>query len=666
MLGGPLYDRFPLSLSINAVAIAVTPQGIGTVAPFCAATQTPLLVPERLRPEVECPAAIGLQSKCYGGSLPGALAAYWNSHDALIFALATGAVVRLIAPLLKDKATDPAVVVVDEAGQFVISLCGGHQGGSDRLAQAVSHHLDATPVITGAAHHRQLPGIDVLGRPFGWHRGSGNWTGVASALAQGEPVQVIQEAGTDLWQTHLPAGHSFQFGWPEVAAKQPLQPPAPKGRLWISPTQRRFSDEADIPKAQWHPRVLWLGIGCERGTPQALMEWAIAQVLQSQHLAMGAVAGVATLDLKGDEAGLVALCREHQWPLRCFSAEALSQVAVPTPSAVVEAAVGTASVAEAAAMLAAARGPFPLEHPALMALTPPPESPDLAGSGQPEPRKPLCVPKQIVRHPDYPGALTLAIAQSDQEFTGRSGSLALVGIGPGRLDQITAAAKAALSQADAVIGYNLYIDQVRPLLQPGQIVESFPITQEQQRANRAIALAGWGLSVAVISSGDCGIYAMAGLVLETLQSQGWDGQTPRVESFPGISALQAAAARVGAPLMHDFCAISLSDLLTPWPVIERRLAAAAAADFVVALYNPKSQKRTGQIAQAQGILARHRSPTTPVAIVQSAYRPTEQIAVTTLEDMLNQPIDMLTTVIIGNRSTRLYAGKLITPRGYTV
>jgi len=252
------------------------------------------------------------------------------------------------------------------------------------------------------------------------------------------------------------------------------------------------------------------------------------------------------------------------------------------------------------------------------------------------------------------------------EYTDRIGYLSLVGTGPGSLDQITPAAKAALSQADAVIGYSLYVDLIRPLLRPGQIVEAWPITQEQQRAERAIALAHWGLNVAVISSGDCGIYAMAGLVLETLQAQGWDGQTPTVTSYPGISALQAAAARVGAPLMHDFCAISLSDLLTPWPVIEKRLQAAAEADFVIALYNPKSQKRTEQIAIAQRLVLQYRSPETPVAIVQSAYRPTETIVLTTLTDLLHHSIDMLTTVIIGNRTTQAYAGKMITPRGYSL
>ena len=605
-------------------------------------------MPEKLTTTLDWPADISTQT--YQGALRGVVAELWSSQEGLIFALATGAVVRLIAPLLQAKSIDPAIVVVDEMGKFAISLCGGHQGGGDRLTHRISQILEATPVITGAANSQQLPGLDVLGDPFGWQRGTGDWTGVASAIAQDEPVQVIQEAGTELWQQHLPDAHPFQWGWPEV----PTQPPtaSPQARMWISPMQRRFAPDAAMPKVQWHPRVLWVGVGCERGTSQALIEQAIAVALRSRHLAMDAIAGIATLDLKADEIGLVSLCQAHHWPLRCFTAAALREIAVPHPSAVVEQAVGTPSVAEAAAILAA----MSIEPIAVHAANPPMRTPEDC----------LRVTKQVFRDPDQSGAVTVAIAEANVEYTDRIGHLSLVGTGPGSLDQITPAAKAALSQADAVIGYSLYVDLIRPLLRPGQIVEAWPITQEQQRAERAIALAHWGLNVAVISSGDCGIYAMAGLVLETLQAQGWDGQTPTVTSYPGISALQAAAARVGAPLMHDFCAISLSDLLTPWPVIEKRLQAAAEADFVIALYNPKSQKRTEQIAIAQRLVLQYRSPGTPVAIVQSAYRPTETIVLTTLTDLLHHSIDMLTTVIIGNRTTQAYAGKMITPRGYSL
>ncbi|MBA2749278.1 MAG: precorrin-3B C(17)-methyltransferase, partial [Tatlockia sp.] len=205
---------------------------------------------------------------------------------------------------------------------------------------------------------------------------------------------------------------------------------------------------------------------------------------------------------------------------------------------------------------------------------------------------------------------------------------------------------------------------IAPLLQKEQIIEAMPITQERQRAERAIKLANWGLTVAVVSSGDSGIYGMAGIVMEQLQAANWDGKTPSVQLFPGISALQAAASRVGTPLMHDFCAISLSDLLTPWETIEKRLIAAAQADFITALYNPKSQTRTQQLATATGIFLQYRDPNTPVAIVRSAYRPDEQITLTTLDKLLDTNVDMLTTVLIGNQTTRTHNNWMITPRGY--
>jgi cobalt-precorrin 5A hydrolase/precorrin-3B C17-methyltransferase len=373
---------------------------------------------------------------------------------------------------------------------------------------------------------------------------------------------------------------------------------------------------------------------------------------------------VATLDLKADEAGLVALCQARQWPMRCFPPESLRDIDVPTPSAVVEQAVGTPSVAEAAA-IAAARSPvFSTSFEPLAANHASQDNPGLNPESLQGNPATLRVHKQVIRQADQPGAVTVAIAQAEREYTGRPGSLRLIGTGPGQLSQVTPAAQAAIAAADVIIGYSLYVDLIRPLLRPGQVVETLPITQERQRAERAIELAQWGLTVAVVSSGDCGIYGMAGLVLEALQRQGWDGQTPDVQVLPGITALQAAASRVGAPLMHDFCAISLSDLLTPWSVIETRLQAAAAADFVIAFYNPRSQRRQEQILQAQQILLEHRDAQTPVALVRSAYRQDESITLTTLGEFTQLPIDMVTTVIIGNRSTRRHADWLITPRGY--
>ncbi|WP_364421046.1 precorrin-3B C(17)-methyltransferase [Moorena sp. SIO3H5] len=626
-------------------AIATTPTGAQILQPLCQTTGATLWVPNSLS-TLE-------QVAVYNGSLKDHIASLWPNHRALVFCLAAGAVVRLIAPLLTDKSSDPAVVVVDQGGGFVISLCSGHQGGADQLTRLIAAQLDSTPILTGAAADNGLPGVDVLGIPFGWYRGEGDWTRVSAVVARGEIVQVIQEAGSTLWQAHLRDGHPFYFGFPEDSATTESESISPKARIWISPTHQQFASGSDLPNVQWYPRVLWLGIGCERGTSKQLIEMAIRQTCQRYGLSENAIAGIATIDLKADEVGIVQLCQERHWPLHTFPAEVLRSVTVPNPSDVVAAEVGTASVAEAAALYSAQE----LNVSKLFGNV---------GQKATLSEQPLLVPKQIVKSANQVGAVTVAIAQSPVEYTGRIGKLLLVGIGPGNLDQITPAAKTAISSADAVIGYSLYINLIASLRRPGQIIEALPITQETQRAKRAIELAEWGLTVAVVSSGDCGIYGMAGLVLEELRSRGWDGKTPQVQVFPGITALQAAASRVGAPLMHDFCAISLSDLLTPWPVIEKRLEASAAADFVTALYNPRSRNRTEQIAIAQRIFLKHRKPDTPVAIVVSAYREDEKITLTTLDKMLEIPIDMLTMVLIGNQTTDVHQDWMITPRGYRV
>ena len=579
----------------------------------------------------------------YSNSLLEQLTTVWTQYKALVFCLATGAVIRTIAPLLKVKADDPAIIVIDTEGKFVISLCGGHQQNADLLTTLIAQQLSATPIITGASTSLNLPAIDLLGKPFGWQKGTGNWTEVMAAVANNKTVEVFQDAGCNLWLNSLPQNHSLvikNLKQDNSNSEEATNNLKPQGRIWISATNRNFSNDNTLPKVQWHPRVLWVGIGCERNTPLQLIKDALMNTLQQYHLSVKAIAGIATIDIKADEAGILQLCQELNLPLKTFDADTLKQISVPTPSEVVEREVGTPSVAEAAAIFGGMSA----------------NSPDNVQNCQ------LLVKKQIYKQKQ--GAVTIAIAQSDVEYTGRIGKLYLIGTGPGSLEQITPAAKTAITEADVVIGYNLYIELIKPLLRPSQIVEALPITQERARGERAIALAQWGLTVAVVSSGDCGIYGMAGLVLEQLKENEWDGQNPQVRIFPGISALQATASRVGAPLMHDFCAISLSDLLTPWNVIVKRIEAAAKGDFVTVFYNPRSQKRTEQIVKAQEIFLQYRDKNTPVAIVKSVYREDEQIELTTLARMLDSSIDMLTTVIIGNSKSFEYNNLMITPRGY--
>lgn len=244
------------------------------------------------------------------------------------------------------------------------------------------------------------------------------------------------------------------------------------------------------------------------------------------------------------------------------------------------------------------------------------------------------------------------------------GKLLIIGFGPGSIKHFTERAKEAILESDCIIGYKTYIDLVKHLIKDQEII-STGMSEEVSRAQAAIKLAEEGKKVAVISSGDAGVYGMAGLIYEVLAENGWTEEAGvEVEVIPGISAIHSTASLLGAPIMHDACTISLSDHLTPWELIENRLEAAAQADFVIAIYNPKSGRRTKQIVEAQRILLKYRSPETPVGLVKSAYRERENIVITNLRDMLNYEIGMLTTVIIGNSSTYIYGNKIITPRGY--
>jgi precorrin-3B C17-methyltransferase len=241
------------------------------------------------------------------------------------------------------------------------------------------------------------------------------------------------------------------------------------------------------------------------------------------------------------------------------------------------------------------------------------------------------------------------------------GRLLVIGLGPGERAAMTGQALEALRQADVVVGYDGYFTGLADLL-AGKECVALPLTQEAERARVAVERLRQGQVVCVISSGDPGVYGMAGLVLQCL---GGDGQED-VAVVPGVSAVNAAAALLGAPLGHDFAVVSLSDLLTPWELIERRLRAAAGADFVLAILNPRSRRRHWQYRRTQEILAGCRPPQTPVGVVRNAYRPDQAVERTTVARMAEATVDMFTTVIVGNSQTLQIGSALVTPRGYTV
>jgi len=390
----------------------------------------------------------------------------------------------------------------------------------------------------------------------------------------------------------------------------------------------------------YHPATLAIGLGCERGAPAEESVALVRRVLAEAGLAEAAVAAVCSIDVKADEPAVNAVGAALGVPVRLFDPVALEAETprLANPSDLVFREVGCHGVAEAAALAAAgADGDLVVAK-----------------------RKGARTTCAVARAPGVIAADTV----------GRSrGSLAVVGIGPGAADWRTPEAEAAIARASDVVGYGLYLDLLGGLA-AAKPAHRFALGEERQRVRHALDLASEGRAVALVSSGDAGIYAMAALVFEELEGAGRaDWRRIEITVSPGISAMQAAAARVGAPLGHDFCAISLSDLLTPWPVIERRLEAAAEADFVIALYNPVSASRRRPLARAREILRAHRGAETPVVLAHRLGRAGELIRHVTLDALVPDMADMLTLVLIGARATRRVGrgdggAWVYTPRGY--
>jgi len=544
------------------------------------------------------------------GDLNRLLESEWCRSRAFVAVGACGAITRLIAPRLTDKQHDPAVVVIDLKGRVAIPLLGGHGAGADQLAIAIAALLGGEPVLTGGTAHSGRTAFDSFGSRWGWRRGPGPWDDLMKQVARGESLQLEHQAGNPRWQQ-----------------LQGLPSPG-SGELQLS-VGVECADHC-----RWHPPSLWVGMGCERGTSLELLERCLSEALASQGLAMEAVAGLASAERKADELALLQLAELHNWPLRCFSSAALKMVPVPNPSPVVEAELGTPSVAEAAALLACGPGAS------------------------------LRVEKRIERAASGErGAATVAIAQASEQWAPQRGTLHLIGSGPGSLALLTPDARTALAESSIWVGYGLYLDLLEPLRRPDQLRSDGQLTQERERCREALNLACQGLTVALISSGDSGIYGMAGLALEQWMALS-EHDRPAFNVHPGISALQLAAARAGAPLMHDFCTVSLSDRLTPWEVIERRLKAAAAGDFVVALYNPRSKGREWQLGRAQELLLEHRPPHTPVVLARQLGREQEVVSLHELSSLPIDQVDMLTLVLIGNSTSRVEGGRMVTPRGY--
>ncbi|NVK07177.1 MAG: precorrin-3B C(17)-methyltransferase [Marivivens sp.] len=527
----------------------------------------------------------------------------------IIGVCASGILIRAVAPLLSDKRSEPPVLSVSDDGSVVIPLLGGHRG-ANRLAQEIAVALNAKAAVTTAGD--VAIGVALDAPPAGYRLANPlDAKDAMAAILAGEGISLT---GDNIFDLEADGGAVNL-----VVSETPV--------------------EGNAKTLVYHPQTYVVGVGCARNADAEELWSLVTTTLQNAGIAQGAVACVATIDLKGDEPAMNTVAKRLGVPLRLFTAEELEAQKVANPSDVVFAEVGCHGVSEGAA-LAASDG-------------------------------------KLVVEKTKTANTTCAIARADAPITemkGRSrGRLSVVGIGPGQATWRTPEVSKLIAEADELVGYGLYIDLLGPLAH-GKIRSDFPLGGEEDRCRYALERAGEGRNVALVCSGDAGIYAMGALTFELLdrspEALGVSDAARRVDVVcsPGVSALQGAAARAGAPLGHDFCTISLSDLLTPRDDIIRRLHAAAEGDFVIAFYNPVSKTRRTLLAEARDILLQHRPADTPVMLASSLGRPEEYVRYRRLADLEVDEVDMLTVVLVGSSNSRLAqlgeGPRMFTPRGY--
>ncbi len=609
-------------------------------------------------------------------NVPNLLTTLFLNRVALVVYGSCGLVVRCLAPVLRDKHLEPPVLVVDRHASSTqpILLLGRHHGGEQLLARCVGQDAKDTkedelldnPAAAGAGASLEAP-------PPGWTCRTPEpqeaWRAMRTKLALGQRLWI--ETPYDLASLGLldaglaskeerPGERSEErttegpdllitvFREPSPQQKKtPGQEEETRHETRNRPSSRQSSRASGVAsrgasraRLVYTPPGLALGVGMARGAKVETVCAFILACLERAGLDPAAVAVLGSLTLKADEAGLHALAQRLRCPLRFFEPHELASLGVPNPSEAVRQAVGTPSVAEAAALL-------------------------MAGAGSQ-----LLMPKQ------KNAMCTVAVAASREPLVpsripGRAlGHLAIVGLGPGAGAYRSPRATIALAESRHWVGYQFYLDQVPPA--PHAQCHAFPLGTEVERVDYALDLAEKGEKVALVCSGDPNIYGLASLVAERLAG----ARSPmrrgiQWEVVPSITAMQLAAARLGGFLGHDFCAISLSDLLTPAAVIRSRVRHAAQADFVCALYNPQSDNRRILLPETLALFRRYRGPQTPLVWARSLGRPQEWVQTYRLGAFLAETIeqvDMMSLVLVGSRTSQYteLAGRTLgwTPRGY--
>lgn len=554
------------------------------------------------------------------------------SGDPIVGICAAGILIRAIGGHAGSKHEDPPVLAMSDDGAVIIPLLSGHHG-ANTLATRIADETGGMAAITTAGDRRFDLALDSPPRPF-----------CLADIDAAKPVMAALLAGRkaklsiDLPPELNRLADAFTSWLVPILAAEGSSDDGPRIMLSLAP-----ADQCDADLV-FHPKILHLGLGASRGCPHDEMAALVSRHMAEANLSPAAIAGVYSLDLKADEGAILDLAETLGHRLCVFDAARLEAEAarLSQPSDIVFAEVGCHGVSEGAA---------------------------LAGAG---PDASLIIPKKRDAHATMAVAIDRTGDYRQQDGRHR-GKVMLVGIGPGQPAWRTPEATAMIAEADELVGYGFYIDLLAGLGH-GKLRRDFALGEEEARCRYALEEAAKGRDIAIICSGDAGIYAMGALVFELLgrdaENGGVSDPAKRVEvlTAPGISALQAAAARSGAILGHDFCTISLSDLLTPWKAIETRIRAAAEGDFVIAFYNPVSRRRREGLAKARDILLGSRPDDTPVVLATSLGRPEELIRYRRLADLEIDEVDMMTVVMVGSSASRLInrgdGEAVYTPRGY--
>ncbi len=541
----------------------------------------------------------------------------WPEIDLIIFIGSIAASIRIINSFLTSKDQDPGVIVINNKCSKIVPLIGLHQSNTQNIACQIANLFGGEIIETNNSNDQNFLNLDAFGNQWGWKRSGKiqNWSKLVIKQARNEEIFCKQLSGNRLWKT----SESGEI----INQVDEMETEKPDSTFHVS--------IFDNHETTWHPPLLWIGLGCERNTSKEFIANSLNNCLESGNLSKHSIAGFATIDIKKDEKGILELAEENKLPIEFFAKEDLSKIIVPNPSNVVQKEIGTSSVAEASCILAAGK------------------------------ESKLLIEKRIFKN--QTGAVTIAVAESNRQYNPINGEIHIIGSGPGDISYLTNNVRKALSRCTVWIGYKMYLDLIKPLKRSDQVLIESKLTEEKERCRKAIKLTQEGIKVALISSGESGFYGMAGLLLELLQKIKQENR-PYFEVHPGISSMQLAAALSGAPLMNDFCSISLSDKLTPWSLIEKRIKGALIGDFVIAFFNPQSIERNWQLKSAIDLCLKSRQGDTPVLIARQVGRENQSKKFFTLKTIPIKEIDMLSIIIIGNSQTTLINEIFLTPRGY--